>query len=352
MKRILKVVVFLVVLFLLSLGIELYIVKRRGRMVHELVNPDLYASDVFPEEQFHCRKERQIIHRDYVLKGRERMRKSRVVLCGLCRNIEENMPRITRRMEKTGALFADYRIIVFENDSADGTRALLNEWQEKNPRVLNIETEVKDNKFGLRPLYEFGILSNDRIYRMAHFRNYYLDVVKNEYADFDYMIVLDMDVKGPWIMDGIADTIGHDHWDAVGAYGLMPFPGLLGIMYAMYDPLAYVSLDESYDQPMNQKELVAKFLSVNFIELAGVGRGDELVPVKSCFAGMCVYKIPSIMDARYEGGRCEHIEFHRLMSENGHGKIFMNPSMIILCGWQGPNNLTQIHSNGGKKCTD
>src|SRR5688572_2527732 len=42
---------------------------------------------------------------------------TRVVIAGLVRDVEKKMPDIKQKVERVGALFADYRVLLVENDS-------------------------------------------------------------------------------------------------------------------------------------------------------------------------------------------------------------------------------------------
>lgn len=70
-----------------------------------------------------------------VLAGRQKMRASRVVLCGLARDVERVFDATSQALERLGRLFASYRIVVYENDSADRTPELLHAWSQRNERV-------------------------------------------------------------------------------------------------------------------------------------------------------------------------------------------------------------------------
>ena len=67
------------------------------------------------------------------------MKQSRVVICGLARNCATSLECIERRVEETGSLFKDYRVVLFENDSKDTTRLVLKQWQKRNSKVHLIE---------------------------------------------------------------------------------------------------------------------------------------------------------------------------------------------------------------------
>ena len=78
---------------------------------------------------------------------------------------------------------------------------------------------------------------------------------------------------------------------------------------------------------------------MNFYRFWGVKKGDTLIPVKSSFSGFGIYKIKSIMNAHYQKDVCEHIAFHEQMTQNGYNKLFINPSLLLLSGHQGPQKL-------------
>ena len=67
--------------------------------------------------------------------GRDRMRRQTAVICGLCRDVRHWLPRTAARIEQLGAMFRDYAVVLYENDSRDGTADFLLRWQARNPRV-------------------------------------------------------------------------------------------------------------------------------------------------------------------------------------------------------------------------
>jgi hypothetical protein len=95
----------------------------------------------------------------------------------------------------------------------------------------------------------------------------------------------------------------------------------------------------NYSDP---KKFIKNYLRMNFWDTVGVKKGDPLIPVKSAFSGFALYKTKSIVDALYKPGVCEHVGFHQMMAEKGNGRIFINPSMIVLSGHQGPLNTLDV----------
>ncbi len=91
-----------------------------------------------------------------------------VVICGIIRDKADTVPQLIRNLEGVGSLFLDYRVVLYENDSTDGTLELLREWSVRNRRVYIIGEP--DNSA------EFSALL--RHVRYIKYRNGYLKVVR------------------------------------------------------------------------------------------------------------------------------------------------------------------------------
>ncbi len=336
-----KVVVAVIFCWLLAAGFEHYLMSCRNINIHQWLYPQLY-SGIFDQAYFPIKKEKIAEFKEKSLLGYRTMKQSRVVICGLARDCAGALPAMMKRMEETGHLFQDYAIVVFENDSNDETRDILKEWAAKNLKVMLMDCEVPDCRFGSQLPYSQGACHENRMYKMAGFRNRYLDVVKNTYADFDYMMVIDMDLKGPWSLDGLATTFADCSWDGVFAYGLHTVPYLAGLVYGMYDAAAYVSVDGDYFVFSSYGKTFKNYMKLNFFTCFGIQPGDDFIQVWSAFGGMGIYRIKSLEGCQYAGPACEHAMLHKCMASHGHGRFYINPSLIVLSGHQGPPNPLQF----------
>ena len=165
------------------------------------------------------------------------------MIASLARDVVGIFDKATKRIEAIGSLFGDYEVVIFENDSKDGSRKLFKDWMLRNPRVNLLECDdlgCKDCKFHTKDGYTLGAASLDRMNRMSFFRNRYIDYFcKN--SNSDYLLVYDFDLDGGVSLDGILHSMGYeDLWDAVFARGISRLPPL-GLTPVMYDGLAYVS---------------------------------------------------------------------------------------------------------------
>jgi hypothetical protein len=266
----------------------------------------------FPEQAFSCPEKNRIDYQRRVERGRRNMCQLSVVLCGLCRDVRHFLPRSAARVERLGEMFRDYRVLMFENDSTDATREFLSDWQAINSRV-----DVLSESLGAVDFPQ--VRSLDRAAWMAQCRNRCRERIVAEYADSDYVIVLDTDLPGGWSYDGVAHTFGDLDWDFVGSYGLVQ------------------RLDRSSDQPFSHYDVWAfrpargtearKLVNHNELRLQ---RGDPLLPVESCFGGLGAYRLACLRACEYGGTDCEHVVFHNRIRDAGFSRLFLNPSQITM----------------------
>ncbi len=249
-----------------------------------------------------------------VERGRQAMREARIVICGLARNVASHLPRARARIEQLGSMFADYRVLVYENDSTDSTPAILNRWARANRRITAIsERRGKEQHGSVR----CPIRGND----MAEYRNLCQGVVQDRWSDFDYVCLLDLDLAGGFSYDGVAHSFGSQPWDCVGSYGIIYQRQKLDLNRSLhYDVWAFRRFG-SYEE-----------LDGTEGNLMSWQRGDALVPVYSCFGGLGLYRMRAWLSAQYSGGDCEHVGLHRQMRARGYDRQYFNPSQIVLYG--------------------
>lgn len=248
-----------------------------------------------------------------VLRGRQVMANSRIVLCGLARNVTAVLPLTRERLEQTGRMFGDYRIFLYENDSTDNTPRQLADWAAANERVTFIS-----ERRGRRQ--HASVRCRDRAADMADYRNRCQQEVADCWSDFDYACVVDTDLPGGWSYDGLAHSFGSQPWDFVGAYGVIQRRRHLTLRSLHYDVWAFRKYGDY--APLDGR--VGNALSWS--------RGEPLVPVYSCFGGIGVYRMPAWLSASYAGDDCEHVTLHRAMRAAGYGRQYLNPSQLAWYG--------------------
>lgn len=285
-------------------------------------------------------------------KGKEEMAKHKIVIAGITRDNIRDIPTTIRHINYIGSFFKDYRVILFENDSTDGTKSALEKWQASDSKVRIITKDFFNKK---RPSHKF----------MAEARNYYLEALKsNEYNDFDLLLVLDMDMKYGIDVRAIEDSFSKiNEWDAVCSNGIGNSEGKMFDSFAFRNDEFPFSPQEwqencSKNDPNNKwtktcdkgKEYSKGIIldSLSFItgwqketrlywllimpQIQKIYNIDaELVPVTSCFGGLAIYKRSIINDCEYDSieNDSEHIAFHQCINNKHNARMFLNPAQII-----------------------
>jgi len=107
--------------------------------------------------------------------NKSQMKKYNVIFAGTCRNVEPYIKKLLGYVDKCGKKFNSYCLIVYENDSSDKTREIL----EKNK---------KSNYYYI---FEDNIQEKRRTVRLERGRNLIMDKVRK--LNKEYLIMLDLD---------------------------------------------------------------------------------------------------------------------------------------------------------------
>lgn len=287
----------------------------------------------------------------------------KVLICGICKNVAPAVQNSLENIELLGSWFADYRVIIYENNSEDNTPQLFSAWAEENDRVTFISEIIPPHELGLT-----------RLERIAAARNRVLTKIKDpQYSDFAYVVMADLDFFKPWPVEEIHKTISHGgDWDAVFANGVIR----TGVYY---DRLAFRDKDYPFGP-----ELLGDFFWKdvnNWKEGIRFEEGNKWSSVFSAFGGLGIYKRSSLLGSSYSGVVtedlkryyeiisdsvpesnfqlkqyrlreeseivfipnaprpegilkacdkiicCEHVTFHAAMALQGFGKFYVNPKM-------------------------
>jgi len=264
-------------------------------------------------EDYNLRKDLSRI----ALEGKDYMRTKSVVICTMVKNAEQYIHATMQTLRDIGECFNDYHIIVYENDSTDKTRLFLKEL------TYGPNFTLMSEDLGL-PNLGSGTDAK-RLETMAMLRNKYLDIVKKEHTDKDYVVVMDGDIAGV-DLHGLQTSFGLNiDWDAMTSNGLDPYMG--NAIY--YDILTLVQDGKI------QNNLARHALNYPT---------NQLIKVESAFGGLAIYKMDAIQNAKYESfafpgvhcswhpdmrACCEHTGLCLSMAKDGHDKIFINPNQVI-----------------------
>mmetsp|Transcript_53214 Transcript_53214/g.99817 ORF Transcript_53214/g.99817 Transcript_53214/m.99817 type:complete len:449 (+) Transcript_53214:69-1415(+) len=269
------------------------------------------------------------------LQGRRAMSSKSIIFAGLVRDIGDSASRLFATLRVLGQSFANYHIIIIENNSQDAGhthRGLERECTgaETWCFMLDIESMRRHSAGQHKP---------ERVKHLTQLRQELLQQVRQlastSHVTWDFVLMLDGDIFAdskeggtsegfhPAMLDalfGLPTThhkvIADDPFDVVCGNQMAnwPKPGRYRDTFALRNS----SWDEPHKHPDN-KDL---YLS-----------GNLLLPVKSCFSGLALYSMNAINSAcnyTYRNEQtCEHVAFHHCLSQKGHDQVAIYPPLAV-----------------------
>lgn len=247
----------------------------------------------------------------FLAKGADEMKKHKIIIAGITRNNAPDLPIMIKTIEHIGGFFADYRVVLFENDSNDGTKEKLSAWKVRNSKVEVLSENYNIEK---RPSIKF----------LADARNKYIKAIQGlQYVDFDMVLMIDMDMSFGVDVRGIQDSFAKiEIWDGICSNGIFKNTG------EMFDAFAF----RNQEFPLQFPNAVYATVNDTLSRIQKVyPAGSNLVPVYSCFGGMAIYKKSAILNCEYDSINedCEHVAFHQCAINKNRMRMFMNPNQMI-----------------------
>ncbi|CAF3467743.1 unnamed protein product [Rotaria sp. Silwood1] len=276
------------------------------------------------------------INKTRIEEGQKHLSQSRVIICGLIRDRESHIKRLKQQLNEIIKFFADYAIVVVENDSKDGTRRELLNWakHDKHIHVIGCNNQINSISpcnLSLAATKIRSIPKTLRIKKMVRLRNIYMDYIEKHslLKQFDYVIVEDFDLTTYTYLNGLFSTgfyLKYDSTiDAICSNGIF-YNKLFGnmITYETYfDPYAHKD-----KQNQNWGKAYNDMWSTLFRKYSC---NQGLISVQSCFSGRTIYRYKSIEGKRYrtyidqyKQAICEHVGLHETLKN-----IYINSEMIF-----------------------
>jgi hypothetical protein len=215
------------------------------------------------------------------------MIKQNILICGVVKNAAKYLEKSLALCIKTGELFANYKIIIYENNSTDDTKDILKYYIDKPNFVIIMEDisheDIKKNSKAWAYTEITGSDHPCRMEQIANARNRIIrECKKQEYNDYKYVMFIDLDAE-EWSLDGIIDSFDrYNEWDAIFANGLQ------GEENKYYDLFAYRNLNEN----IFGGEMLGEYNSpINYSKAIYISPNDaNLKTVVSAFGGIGIYK--------------------------------------------------------------
>ncbi len=264
----------------------------------------------------------------------------RAVIAGGARDISQYFDLVFDNINRLARMFDDYRVVVVSDPSDDDTLERLRE------QVLNHGGKMVLVE-GERDRLDW------RAHRIAEVRNDILKVVEQQFADFDWLFMVDLDVvcHRPILLDTIASHLHRDDWDALTFNRHWYYD-----MWALsFEPHLYPALDLKLGD--KGKRRLANEARENLLAQIDALEPGALLPVYSAFNGFGIYRVAKVLGCRYHGyptqffppqkyeqycrdmaveldpdsgEMCEHLAFHWDMVNKHAAKIRLSPERAFL----------------------
>jgi len=242
-----------------------------------------------------------------------------VIVCGVVKDcgikIEKN---ISLALDVIN-IFEKGKIIIYENNSKDNTKEILEKFKDNNKILIiseDIDSEIIKKNSKIWAYTE--ITGSDhpcRIEMICNARNKVItEINKKEYDDYTYVIWIDMDSNG-YDLKGIINSFENkNYWDIIYANGI--YCGSYYDLYALRtDNIPY------------GPEIIGEYFWNNMQQMT-ISDKSTLIPVYSAFGGMGIYKKEIFKKHRFDCIVNEDLElfYDKYLKEHSLDK---NIEMII-----------------------
>lgn len=231
--------------------------------------------------------------------------------------------------------FGTVEYFLVESDSHDWT-----------PKILTT-LKAENLDFNFKSLGELRTRFPDRIERIRHCRNVYVEYIRDEYPGrrWDFVVVADLDgMNSKLTSAGVKSSIAKmGDWDALFAnqkHGYYDIFALRSSDWVDSDLLEVLRADEASDRSKSQVSNPVDYLRnqqrrqrVLYSKMRRIPQNSQIIPVDSAFGGLGIYKPEMFLEFDYSlnTGQApdgsEHVTFHKKCIEGGFS-LGINPEMI------------------------
>jgi hypothetical protein len=269
-----------------------------------------------PDDYWRIEPAYQRQYDDFVAMGRAVAADTDVCVLAIARNAMPHIENTLTLLEEAVSPFRSALFYAYENDSSDGTDAVLDAFAARVPWAT-----VEHASLGRPDLRGF---EEDRTIALAEYRNRCRQWAAENAAHCSYFIVLDSDPMGGFSPGGVANSVG---WLSHYASDSRKQPA------GMASVSLYAEVGEGGELRLAQYDAWAARLNTwedtrnhAWFHMLLPPVGSDPIPMNSAFGGLCVYRKEAFLSpgVEYVGGDCEHVSLHRSMKRAGF-QMYLNP---------------------------
>ena len=242
------------------------------------------------------------------------------VFVGAARNCVLHLPSALKRWDLLGAAFSPAHFIVVENDSSDGTKAVLADWANAGPNrtVICLDGLAMDEV--------------SRTVKLAIARNRLLDEVRSRpaFAAADYLVVMDMDDASLALTPArLVRCMAFPDWDGLFANQFLYFNDVWALRDGRRSADDWVSHIRQATTPLGRRWARLRHLTWRARPVSPFAHPWR---VRSAFGGFGIYRLRLALQSRYEGTAngndiCEHVPFNERLVGLG-ARLYLHPGLI------------------------
>jgi hypothetical protein len=227
-------------------------------------------------------------------------------ICGAVKNCANHIDKIFDNMEKIGSLFEDYVIIMYYDESHDGTLEKLKSYQSKNNKL-----QFYVNKKPLSP---------HRTHNIANARNGCIQMIRQKYSDYSFFIMMDcddvccQDVK----LNVLNKYLYRTDWDAL-SFNKQPYYDIWALSIR-----PFIFSHRHFHDVLKVQNKMTHYITTLISKVSENG----LLKCCSAFNGFSIYRTEKFLNCKYDGKvRLDLIPRHYLtnnMKYAGSKIVFKN----------------------------
>jgi hypothetical protein len=219
-------------------------------------------------------------------------------ICGPVRNCGPYLDKVLHNIEKIGAIFDDYEILIFYDKSDDNTLNKLKTYQANNSRL-----KIYINK---------TLVSPYRTHRLAYARNFCLNYVKSlDLNEYPFFIMMDFDdVNCKEVNPNILKKyLVRDDWDGL-SFNTKPL--YYDIWALSIYPYCF-SYNHFKNTNIHNYSIIQKYIVNKLNKL----KDGELLRCISSFNGFSIYRTSKFLNTLYDGRlRIDLIPKHYILAHS------------------------------------
>ena len=226
-------------------------------------------------------------------------------ICGPVRNCGPFLDKVLSNIEKIGALFDDYKILIFYDESSDNSLEKLKQYQQKNNNMV-----LYVNK---------KLVSQYRTHRLAYARNFCLDYIKTNFDinEYPFFIMMDFDdVNSKMVEPSVLKPyLSRNDWDGLSFNTTPKYYDIWGLSIYPY----CFSYNHFKNSGIHNYHSIQNDITNRLNKL----KKGELLRCISSFNGFSVYRTNKFLNTSYDGGLrldlipINYIEAHSKAAKSG-----------------------------------